>query len=96
MSFLTLILLEMVYAYSCRNLKCRVLNKNIFSNSYMNKSMILLGIIQLIVFITPIRNIFNIVSLNLIQVLFCILVVILMFLIDEMLKGIMAKKIRDN
>ena len=96
MAFLTLVLLEMVYSYSCRNLKERVMNNGMFSNSYLNKSMLILGIIQLIVFLTPVRSIFNIVSLSLYQILFCILIVVIMFLIDEGLKKVISSKFRDN
>lgn len=96
MSFLTLVLLEMIYAYSCRNLKNRVFNKNFLGNSYMNRSMILLGIIQLLVFITPIRNLFNIVSLNIYQVIICIVIVIILFIIDELTKKIITKTFKDN
>lgn len=95
MAFLTLILLEMFYAYSCRNLKRNVLNKNIFNNKYMNKSMIILSIIQIIIFTTPLKNIFNIVGLNFIQVICCFLVVILIFLIDELSKNIINKLFKD-
>ena len=96
MAFLTLVLLEMVYSYSCRNLKERVMNKGMFSNSYLNKSMLILSIIQLIVFLTPVRSIFNIVSLSLYQILFCILIVVIMFLVDEGLKKVISSKFRDN
>lgn len=96
MSFLTLVLLEMIYAYSCRNLKNRVFNKDFLGNSYMNRSMILLGIIQLLVFITPIKNLFNIVSLNIYQVIICIIIVIVLFIIDEITKKIIIKTFKDN
>ena len=96
MAFFTLVLLEMVYSYSCRNLKERVMNKGMFSNSYLNKSMLILSIIQLIVFLTPVRSIFNIVSLSLYQILFCILIVVIMFLVDEGLKKVISSKFRDN
>jgi len=96
MSFLTLVLLEMIYAYSCRNLKNRVFNKDFLGNSYMNRSMILLGIIQLLVFITPIKNLFNIVSLNIYQVIICIIIVIVLFIIDELTKKIITKTFKDN
>lgn len=95
MSFLTLVLLEMVYAYSCRNLKKSVLNKNIFNNSYMNKSMLLLGIIQIIVFTTPLKNIFSIVNLNLLRVIYCCVIVIFIFLIDELSKKTINKLFKD-
>jgi len=95
MSFLTLVLLEMIYAYSCRNLKKSVLNKNIFSNSYMNKSMLVLGIIQIIIFNTPLKNMFSIVSLNLSQFIYCFLIVIFIFLIDETSKSLINKLFKD-
>lgn len=96
MAFLTLVLLEMIYAFSCRNLKERVFNRELFSNSYLNKSMLILGIIQLLVFTTPIRKIFNIVSLSFYQVLFCIIIVIIMFIIDELLKKVISKRFSDE
>ena len=95
MSFLTLILLEIIFAYSCKNIKKSVLNKNIFNNSFMNKSVLILAIIQIIVFTTPIKSIFNIVDLNLIQVLYSILIVIIIFLIDELSKNVVYKIFKD-
>lgn len=95
MAFLTLILLEMIFAYSCKNIKKSVLNKKIFNNSIMNKSIFGLSIIQIIVFTTPIKNVFNIVSLNLLQVIYCFLIVITVILIDELSKNIISKLFKD-
>ena len=95
MSFLTLILLEMIFAYSCRNLKTNIVNKDLFSNKYMNKSMIILGLIQILVFIAPIKSIFKIVNINLFQVIYCLIVVVLIFLIDELSKNIISKVFKD-
>ena len=95
MSFLTLILLEMIFAYSCRNLKINIVNKDLFSNKYMNRSMIILGLIQILVFITPIKSIFKIVNINLFQIIYCLIVVILIFLIDELSKNIIIKVFKD-
>lgn len=95
MSFLTLILLEMIYAYSCRNLKTSVLNKNIFSNGYMNKSILVLGIVQILIFTTPLKSVFGIVGLNLLQFVYCFLIVLFIFLMDELSKKIIAKLFRD-
>ena len=95
MSFLTLVLLEMIYAYSCKNLKTSILNKNIFNNGYMNKSMLVLGIIQIIIFTTHLKSVFGIVGLNLLQFVYCFLIVLFIFLIDELSKKIIAKLFRD-
>lgn len=95
MAFLSLILLEMIFAYSCRNLKENILNKNMFANKHMNKSMLLLVIIQIIVFITPLKKAFGIIDLTFFQIIYCFLIVILIFLIDELSKKIIAKLFRD-
>ena len=95
MSFLTLILLEMIFAYSCRNLKKNIIGKNLFSNKYMNRSMLILGIIQIIIFITPFKNVFKIIDLALFQVVYCFIVVMLIFLIDELSKNIINKLFKD-
>lgn len=93
--FLTLILLEIVFAYSCRNVKKRVINRNFFSNSYLNRSILLLIIIQFIVFITPIKNIFNIVDIPFTYFLISLSIVIIIFIIDEIFKKVLVKLFKD-
>ncbi len=95
MAFLTLILQEIIFAYSCRNLKNSVLNKKLGQNKILNRSILVLAFIQLLVFISPIKYIFGITSLSLIQVTYVILVVILAFLVDEFLKKIIVKLFKD-
>lgn len=95
MAFLTLILSEMIFAFSCRNLKQSILDQKIFANGYLNKSMFCLGLIQLLIFITPLRNLFGIVTLNISQTIFCLLIILLMFLVDELSKNIIAKIFKD-
>lgn len=61
----------------------------------MNKSIFVLGIIQIVIFITPLKSIFNIVDLKLFQVIYCFVVVILLFLTDELSKNIIIKLFKD-
>ena len=95
MAFLTLILSEMIFAYSCRNLKQDILEQKIFANGYLNKSMFYLGLVQLIIFITPLKSLFGIVTLNIWQTCYCLLIIILMFLVDELSKNIISKIFKD-
>ena len=95
MAFLTLILQEMFYAISCRNIKETILNNKFFENKHINISILILIIIQFIVFMTPIKNIFNIVDLNIYQVIYCILFVIIIFIIDELTKGLINRLFKD-
>ena len=95
MAFLSLILFEMIFAISCRNLKNSILRKGLFKNKYLNKSMIGLIIMQLLIFLTPIKHIFNIADLSIIQIAYCIILVLLVFFIDEVTKEIIAKHFKD-
>lgn len=94
-SFLTLILLEIIYSYSCRNLKEKIINKKIFANKQLNFSIILLIIIQIIVFTSPLKDILNLTTLSLYQFALYFLIVILVFLIEEYTKKIIVKLFKD-
>ena len=95
MAFLTLILLEIVFAYSCRNIREPVLGNKIFANSHLNKSTIFLLIIQTIIMITPLKSIFGIETLSFIQVMYTIFVVFICYLIDELSKTLLTKIFKD-
>ena len=95
MAFLCLILLEMIFAFTCRNLKKNIIFEGMFKNRVMNKSMIILFLIQILLFITPLRNIFGIVRLSLFQLTYCIIIVLTIFLIDELTKTILVKLFKD-
>lgn len=94
-TFLTLIFLEIIYAYSCKNLKNSVIDKNIFNNKVLNAASFALLLLQIIVFVTPVKDIFNITYLHLLQVLHSVCIVLLMFSIDEISKIIIVNKFKD-
>jgi len=95
MAFLTLILLEMFYSFSCRNLKETVLDKNFFENNKLNISILFLTLIQIIIFVTPIKNIFGIVNINYSQIIYCIIIVLVTLIINELLKPIINRVFKD-
>lgn len=95
MAFLSLVVLEILYAYSCRNIKKLIFNKNILSNKFMNYSIIALLVFQILVFITPIRHIFNLERLALGQVLIAVGAPIIALIIDEVFKKITPKIFKD-
>ncbi len=94
-SFLTLILLEMVYAYSCRNLKEPLIRYHFFENNMLNKSMLVLMAVNLIIFFTPVSTIFGVSSLNIVQVGYVLIIVVVVFLIDELTKDIVSERLKD-
>ena len=95
MTFLLLILLETYYAFSCKNLKQDIIEGKVFSNKYLNTVTIFLMIMQIIVFNTPIKDLFGIVDINIWQVIFCVTVVAIVFVIDETTKPWMVKTFKD-
>lgn len=95
MSFLCLVLLEMIFAFTCRNLKKNIIFEGIFKNKIMNKSMIVLLLIQAFIFITPLKGIFNIGNLSLFQIIYCVIMLLTIFLIDELTKNLLIKIFKD-
>ena len=51
--FMYLVLNELLFAFSCRNLKKSVLNKRIFDNKRLTLGVFSLLLVQLIIFLTP-------------------------------------------
>ena len=95
MAFLSLILFEIVFAFSCRNIKEPVLGKSILSNTHLNKSTLFLLIIQIIIMITPLKSIFNITTLTFTQTIYILFIVFICYLIDELSKKILLKVFKD-
>ena len=88
-------LFEMISVYTCKNLKENVIGSLMFNNKVLNKCMILLGIMQLLIFLTPLRYIFGITNLSFIQVIYSFLIIALIFVIDEVSKSVVRKKFND-
>lgn len=94
-SFLSLIIFEMIYSYSCKNIKKCILSKDFFNNNVLNMSMILLVIIQIILFLTPIKDIFKITDLSIIPVLYTFLIILIVFIINELSKLLLVRFFKD-
>ena len=95
MIFLGLIITEMLFAISCKNIKKNVLNKNIFNNSKLNVSLLLLSIMQIALFVTPIRDIFKICPLSTTNLIEVLVPCILLFLLNESSKKVLSKTFKD-
>lgn len=96
MAFLCLVAQEMIFAYSCRNLKESIIRHGLFSNKYVNIGFIMLILLQVIIFLTPLKNILRIVTLNFNQLLIIIIINILAFIILELLKPFITNKFKDS
>ena len=95
MAFLCMVVQEMVYALNCRNLKELTVKQGLFSNKAMNIGMIILIIMQLIVFGTPVGQIFNITAISFMQIIVIVLINIISFVLIDFLKLGVKKLFRD-
>ena len=89
-TFFALVLSEMAYAYSCRNLEVPIWrNRNI--NKQLNISMVLLLFVQLLFFFTPIRQILGLEMMGYMEVLVSAGMVLGLFIVDEASKPLMVR-----
>ena len=95
MAFLCMVVQEMAYALNCRNLKEPIIKQGIFSNKAMNMGMLILIVIQLLVFLTPIGSIFEIVPLTFTHLLIIILINVVGFGVIELSKFGVRKFFKD-
>ncbi len=95
-AFLCLIMLELCFAYSCKNIKKPVINKNLFNNSKLNICILGLVAIDVIIFLTPLKSIFGLTDITIMEFLYCLIIIIVMVIIDELLKIRLAKHFKDE
>ncbi len=86
---------EIIYAFSCRNLKKYIFKEGIFSNKAFNIGISILLIIEALIFLTPIGNIINVVVVDIKAILLVILFNLLAFIIYEISKVKVAKIFKD-
>ena len=92
---LSVVMQELIYSVVCRNLKKQVKDQGIFTNKAMNIGLIIVVIVELIFFMTPVGKIIDIERLNLSQISLVVVVNALSFIIYEMLKPILVKNFED-
>lgn len=94
-AFFTLVLSEMAFAYSCRNLEVPIW-KNYNVNKKLNLSMLLLLLVQGLFFFTPVRQVMGLTQMNLVEIALSAAVVIVIFVLDEALKPAIVRLTRRS
>ena len=89
-AFFTLVLSEMAFAYSCRNLEVPIW-QNHNANKNLNISILILLFVQILFFFTPIGQIMGLTEMNFAEIGISAIVVIIVFVLDEVLKPIIVK-----
>ena len=92
---LSLVMQEIIYAISVRNLKDTVVKQGIFSNKAMNIGLLILIGIELLFFATPLRSLIGVSVLPLNVVLIVLLINLFAFFVYEVVKQVIVIKFKD-
>ncbi len=95
LALLSVVLNEFVFAYNCRSLKEGIFQKGIFSNKQLNLGVLFLLIVQLLVFLTPIGQIFSLQIVSLGQFLLVLIVNLFSLVIIEGFKPMLNHFFKD-
>ena len=93
--FIYLVTHELLFSFSCRNIKKSVLNKNIFSNKKLTLGVLTILLIQIIVLVTPISKYFIVPNIKISYILITIGICFIMFVLGELVKPIYTKLFKD-
>lgn len=93
--FIFLIGNELLYSFTCRNLKKSILNKNIFSNKRLAIGVGIIVIIQILMLSTDLSKFFIVSNLDIKLILITLGICFLTFIIDELVKPIYTKLFKD-
>ena len=95
LALLSMVVQEIVYSISCRNLKESVVKQGLFSNKAMNYGLLLILLIELIVFITPIGKLISITAIDISLILIVFLINFMAIFIYELIKPFLVKWFKD-
>ena len=95
LALLSMVIQEIVYSLSCRNLKQSVIKQGLFSNKAMNYGLLLIILIELIVFITPVGKLISVTSINISLILVVFLINFMVIFIYELIKPLLVKCFKD-
>lgn len=93
--FIYLVTHELLFSFSCRDIKKSVLNKNIFSNKKLTLGVFLILLVQIIVLVTPISKYFIVPNIKINYILITIGICFIMFILGEVVKPVYTKLFKD-
>lgn len=96
LTLLSIVVNEFVFTYNCKELKDFSFKKGLFGNKFMNISTLVLMLVQVLVFFTPVGSLFGLVDVTALQFLGVILINVGGFLLLEIIKPILAKLFKDK
>ena len=95
LALLSMVVQEIVYSVSCRNLKQSVIKQGLFSNKTMNYGLLLILLIEFIVFVTPLGKLISITSIDFTLILVVFLINLMSIFIYELIKPLLVRYFKD-
>ena len=95
LALLAMVMQEIVYAVSTRNLKDLIIYQGLFSNKAMNIGLLAIILVELIVFLTPVGSFVGVVAIESSILIKAIIVNLFAFFIYEVIKPIARKVFND-
>lgn len=96
LTLLSIVINEYIFTYNCKELKDFSFKKGLFNNKVMNISTLILLLIQMIVFFTPVGFVFGLSTISAVQFLAVMCINILGFFLIEVSKPILNKLFKDK
>lgn len=93
--FIFLICHELLFSFSCRNLKKSVLNRNFFSNKRLSISIGIILLIQIIILTTGLSSFFIVKGIDIVYIMITVILCIIIFVLGEFIKPIYVKLFKD-
>lgn len=93
--FIYLIANELLFAFSCRNLKHSILNKRIFENKRLSIGVGVIILVQILVLSTGLSKFFIVEGMGIVDILITLGVCLLTFAIGELTKPLYGKFFKD-
>ena len=96
LTLLSIVINELVFTYNCKELKDFSHRKGLFGNKVLNISILIILLIQIPVFFTPIGQLFGLVPITVLQFLSIIGINIVFYFVIELLKPLWKKAFKDK
>ena len=96
LTLLSVVVNEFVFTYNCKELKTFSFKKGLFDNKVMNISTLVLVLVQVLVFFTPVGVLFGLAEITAMQFIAVVGINIVGFVILEVIKPILAKLFKDR
>ncbi len=95
LSLFSMVIQEIVYACVCRNLKKPIYKQGILSNKVMNIGIILIFLVELLFFLTPLGHFIHLESISVILLIKVLVFNMIAFIIYELIKPVLTNLFKD-